>query len=106
MINETPAAAAVFVPSVVYACIRDACPLSLVASDPQLCKGLLKEHSLGDEGVAILANEELSGRTALHRFPPVLLDWQRLGLWFQSHAVRIFRGEPCTPNSTREDRQE
>jgi hypothetical protein len=70
IIDETLAAATVVVYTVVEACLRDVCPLSMVAIDPELGEGLLNEYPLDYEGVALFADNELYSRIAFYRFPP------------------------------------
>jgi hypothetical protein len=68
MVNETPAAAAVFVRAVVDACARQAAPLADVGIGPALGHALLYEHGDGYEGTGIFANNRLADRIEFYRF--------------------------------------
>ena len=69
MVNETPAAAAVFVRAVIESCARLAAPIAQVAIDPVLGSSLLGEHADGYEGVKFLADDRLANRIEFFRFP-------------------------------------
>ena len=69
MMNETPAAAAVFVRAVIESCARTAAPISKVAIDPELGKALMGENAEGYEGIKIVADNRLSNRIEFFRFP-------------------------------------
>lgn len=69
MMNETPAAAAVFVRAVIESCARLAAPIAQVTIDPVLGRAFLGEHADAYEGVRIVADDRLSDRIEFFRFP-------------------------------------
>jgi hypothetical protein len=69
LVGEGPAETTVLVRAVIDAARRLGAPLSRISVDPQLGRGLLREHGDAYEGIRLAADERLEGRIELFRFP-------------------------------------
>jgi hypothetical protein len=69
LVGEGPAEMTVLVRAVIDAARRLEAPLSRISVDPELGRGLLREHGDEFEGVQLTADPRLESRLEIFRFP-------------------------------------